>query len=328
MTYRWGILATGNIAASMADALHTVDDADLLAVASRTQVGADAFGERWGVPRRYAGYAELAADPDVDIVYIATPHSFHAENIRLCLAAGKHVLCEKPLTLNAREAADCIDLARQNSLFLMEAVWMRFFPAIAQVRIWVDSGVIGDVRFIQADFCFHLPFDAAHRLYNPALGGGALLDLGIYPLSLTTMLLGFPDEVHGQAHIGSTGVDELNALTLVYKQGAMAQLSSSMRLNKPREAFVVGTDGYIKIHDAFFCPDQLTLHVNGRNSETHLIPYKHNGYPHEIEAVHAALDVGQLESDLMPLKESWRMMQLMDDLRAGWGIQLGKNLAR
>ncbi len=319
-TFRWGILATGSIAGSMAEALHLVDEAEITAVASRTQVAADKFGDKWNIPRRHSSYEDLAADPNVDIIYIATPHNLHYENMKLCLKAGKHVLCEKPLTLNAQEAAECIALAQQNNLFLMEAVWMRFFPAIVQLRNWLAEGILGDLRLVQADFCFHLPFDPQHRLYNPELGGGALLDLGIYPLSFTTILLGFPNEIHGQAQIGKTGVDELNTITLHYDNRIIAQLTSSMVVNKPREAFIVGSKGYIRVHENFFMPDTLTVSLNGKEPQTHNIPYLGNGYPHEVKEVHACLRAGKLESDIMPLDETLQMMKLMDTLRAEWDL--------
>jgi predicted dehydrogenase len=320
-TFRWGVLATGNIAASMAQALHEVDDADLVAVGSRSQASADAFGDKWHIPRRYASYEALTTDPDVDIIYIATPHNLHFENMRLCLSAGKHALCEKPLTLNARESAECIALAREKGLFLMEAVWMRFFPAMAQVRQWVCDGVIGDVRLVQADFCFNLPFDPAHRLYNPQLGGGALLDLGIYPLSFTTMILGFPQRIHSHAHLSQTGVDELDTLALFYESGAVANLSCSMRFDRPREAFVFGSEGHIQIHETFFRPDRLTLKRNDAEAKTMHLPFRGNGYTHEVEEVHACLRSGRTESEIMPLDESLRLMQLMDGLRAEWGVK-------
>jgi len=320
MTFRWGILATGNIAASMAEALQEVEDAELTAVGSRSQASADAFGNTWQVPHRHSSYEALANNPDIDIIYIATPHTFHYDNMLLCLNAGKHVLCEKPLTLNAKEAAECIALAQQKGLFLMEAVWMRFFPAMAQVRQWVADGTIGDVHFLQADFCINVPIDPTHRLYNPSLGGGALLDLGIYPLSLTTMLLGVPQEVVSHAHIGQTGVDETNALTLRYDNNTTAHLVSSMRLYKPIEATVFGSEGSIQIHPTFLHANDLTLHVNGAKAQKISVPYQGNGYAHEVEEVHACLRAGKLESDLMPLAETQRMMQLMDELRTEWGV--------
>ncbi|MDX1616824.1 MAG: Gfo/Idh/MocA family oxidoreductase, partial [Candidatus Promineifilaceae bacterium] len=254
---RWGILATGWIADKMAEALTEVSGAETLAVGSRTQAAADEFGQRWNIPRRYDSYEALAGDADLDVIYIATPHSHHYQNMRLCLEAGKHVLCEKPLTLNAHQAATCIDLARQRGLFLMEAMWMRYIPAIEQVRQWVEAEVIGRVRLIQADFCFNVPFDPEHRADNPALGGGALLDLGIYPLSFSTMLLGLPQKAEGAAALSPTGVDELDTITLHYDNGILAQLMCSTRVERPQSAFVIGTKGYIKVHPLMNRPDRV-----------------------------------------------------------------------
>ncbi len=318
--YRWGILATGNIAGSMAQSLVESEEAELLAVASRFEENATRFGERWQVPRRYGSYESLANDPDIDVVYIATPHALHYDNMMLCLEAGKHVLCEKPLTLNAREAAACVELARRKGLFLMEAMWMRFFPAMAQVRQWIGDGVIGEIRHLSADFCFHLPYDPHHRLFNPQLGGGTLLDVGIYPLSLATMVLGFPDQIDGRAVLSPSGVDENIALTLQYDHGALALLNSSLRYDSPREALIAGPRGYIKIHDLFFRPDTLTLHRHGRPAETTKLPFRANGYIHEVEAVHASVQAGRIEHELMPHAETLNMMALMDGLREQWGV--------
>jgi predicted dehydrogenase len=318
---RWGILATGNVASSMAQALSQTPDAEIVAVASRSQETADRFGERWGIGRRYDSYHRLAEDTEVDVVYVATPHSQHHANVLACLHAGKHVLCEKPLTLNAGQAAECIDLARRRSLFLMEAMWMRFFPAMQQVRDWLRQDVIGPVRLVQADFCLRIPFDPQHRLYSLALGGGALLDMGVYPLSLASMVLGIPQRTQGHAVIGPTGVDELDAVVLGYEGGATAALMCSMTIYKPREAFIVGSQGYIKVHDVFFRPHRLTLHLAGGEPQTSDHPYTGNGYRHEIDEVHACLRAGRTESELMPLDETLGLLRLMDRLRADWGIR-------
>jgi predicted dehydrogenase len=320
-SFNWGILATGAISNAFAEALSVVEDATLLAVASRTQAKADDFAAHWDVPRSYGSYDDLLRDPDVDIVYIGTPHAFHHENMLACLHADKHVLCEKPLTLNAAQASECIALAREKNLFLMEAMWTRFFPAIDQVRAWLAEGRIGDIRLLQADFCMKMAFDPEGRLYNLALGGGALLDLGVYPLSLASMLLGLPDfdRVTSHAFLGETGVDELDSMTLVYDE-AIAMLGCSFQTHKPREAFIAGTEGFIKIHDIFFKPDRVTLHPNDDDAETLHLPYTGNGYPHEIEEVHRCLREGRRESAIMPLDESIAIMQLMDDLRRQWGV--------
>ncbi len=319
-TIKWGILATGNIANSLAEAIADSKGGKVVACASRSQEAADRFGKKWKIKRCYQGYEALAADPDVEIIYIATPHNLHYENMKMCLSAGKHVLCEKPLTLNAKESAEMIALARSKGLFLMEAVWMRFTPAIQQLRKWVHDGLIGDVRLITADFNFNHPFDPKHRLYNPELGGGALLDLGIYPLSFTTNLLGFPDHIDTRATIGSTGVDEFGAYLLDYANGAKALLSSGMRTNRPISALVSGSLGSIEVPHMFLRPDHLVVHLDGKKPKKHKLPYRSNGYIHEVEAVHACLNAGQTECDVMPLDETQQMMALFDRLRANWGV--------
>jgi predicted dehydrogenase len=326
---RWGILATGNIAHKLAWALMDSSDSEVVAVGSRTQESADAFGDIWGIPKRHGSYEALADDPDVEVVYIATPHSHHHSNMLTCLSAGKHVLCEKAFTLNARQAEDCISLARDKQLFLMEAMWTRFFPAMTQVRTWLDEGVIGRVRLVQADFCFIVPYNPQHRIYNPALGGGALLDIGIYPISLASMVLGLPKKIKSQAHICPTGVDELDTVMFGYDNGASALLACSVRIHKPKEAFIVGDQGYIKIHDIFHQPDRLTLHIDGEMPQDIHLPYSGNGYIYEVEEVNACLRTGRLESPVMPLDETLALMHLMDDLRSEWGVQYpGEDIAQ
>jgi predicted dehydrogenase len=321
---RWGILATGRIARVVPEAIAQMGDdtAVVTAVGSRSQASADQFGDQWQIPKRHASYEDLAHDPDVDIIYIASPHSHHDEHLKLCLNAGKHVLCEKAFTLNAEQAAECIALAQEKKLFLMEAMWTRFLPAIQHLRQLVSDGRLGQIRLVEADFCFEREYDPAHRLYNPDLGGGALLDLGIYPLAFTTMLLGLPDKVHSHAHLAPTGVDELDHMLLVYEAaGATASLACSMGLVRPREALVAGTAGYIRVHDSFHQAQTMTVALHGRVPETIHLPYSGNGYYHEVAEVHRCLRAGKLESEHMPLSETLALMQLMDSLRASWGVK-------
>lgn len=318
--FKWGIIATGEIAKNMASALSQTKGASLHAVASRSREKAESFSEVWKVPHRFASYEELAAFPELEIVYIATPQNLHYENIKLCLEHGKHVLCEKPLALNARQAEECIRMAAGKNLFLMEAMWMRFFPAYRQLLSWLSEGAIGDVQVVQADFRISLPFNPAHRLYKPELGGGALLDLGIYTLSLAHQLLGYPDKLHSHAVIGETDVDELDQFTLSYNDGRMAMLSCGFRGYKPREAFIAGTKGYIKIHSIFFRPDRLTLHVTGKDPEEVYLPFDGNGYVHEVCEVQECLGRGEKESLRMPLSDSLDVIKIMDSLREDWNL--------
>ncbi len=193
----WGILGTGRIAGNFAADLALLPDAELVAVGSRSEATAQSFAGRFGAPHAHGSYEALAADPAVEVIYIATPHPLHAENMKLCLRAGKAVLCEKPFTLNAREAEEVIALAREQKLFLMEAMWTRFLPAVVRARELIEQGAIGEVRLLLADFGFRAAFDPHHRLFDPQLGGGALLDLGVYCVSLASMLFGPPDP-HGE----------------------------------------------------------------------------------------------------------------------------------
>lgn len=318
---RWGIISTGGIANAFAQALQSVPGAEIIAVGSRSQEGADYFGNQYGIPRRYSSYEGVANDPDVDVVYIGTPHVFHAENMRMCLNAGKHVLCEKPFTINAREAEECIALAREKGLFLMEAVWMRYIPAIVQMRQWIDEGRIGDVVMVQADFNVSLPYDPKKRTFALELGGGALLDVGLYSISFATMLLGMPESFASHYSLGETGTDERAVLLFRYPNGIAALLSSGNRHNTPNEALVQGTRGSIRVHPPFHHPTRLTLYLDGSEAETVTIPYESNGLNYEAIEVQHCLENNKLESDIMPLDHTLAVMQLMDSIRAEWNLQ-------
>lgn len=313
---KWGVVATGGIAHEMAAALTAVTGAELVAVASRTQASADAFAKRWRIPHAYPRYEALAADPAVDIAYIATPHPMHLAPTLACLAAGKHVLCEKPLTMNARDTTAAVEAARAQGRFLMEAIWMRFLPAIRRICELVSAGAIGDIRHISADFSIHPPYDPAHRLFNPELGGGALLDLGIYPLSFTTMLLGQPQEISGRALIGETGVDEGIALTLTYPR-ALAQLTASSRVQSAGRATILGTAGRIEIERDFFKARGFTL-TQGAAATRIDLPPSGNGYAHEVIEVHRCIAAGLIDPPLLPHHESIATAACMDQLLQTW----------
>jgi predicted dehydrogenase len=256
---RWGILGTGGIARQFAEGLRELPEAQLLAVGSRTLAAAQDFAQAYRVPRAYGSYQALVEDGEVDVVYIATPHIRHRDDCLLCLQAGKAVLCEKPLALNARQAEEIITLARERQLFCMEAMWMRFMPLIQRVKQLIDQGAIGEVLCLTAEFGYPTEFDPENRFFNPQLGGGALLDRGSYPLTLAFYLLGCPETVTGQAHLGSTGVDEQCGLVLSYRNGAIAQLFASLRAYTSNTATITGTTGKIVIHPPFCRPDQITL---------------------------------------------------------------------
>jgi predicted dehydrogenase len=318
---RWGILGTGNIAHSFATGLPVVTDAELLAVGSRSQKTADTFGDEFNVPRRYATYEDLANDPDIDAVYISSPHTAHFENSMLCLRAGKAVLCEKPFTINAVQAEELIGFARSQRLFLMEAVWTRFLPVLERVRQLLAEQAIGEPRMLAADFGFRTGFNPKGRLFDPALGGGALLDVGIYPVSLASMVFGEPTRIASMAHLGETGVDEQAAMILGYPDGQLATLYTAIRTNTPHDATIMGSDGMIRIHSPWWKPTGLTVLRNGKQPETLDLPFEGNGYGHEARAVGNALRAGETESPIMPLDETLAVMRTMDAIRAQWGLK-------
>lgn len=320
-TIRWGILGSGNIASKFAQGLSVLDDAELAAVGSRAQESADEFGDRYNIPRRHSSYEALADDPNVDAIYVATPHSFHKENSLLCLRAGKAVLCEKPFTINAAEAEEVIAYARTHGLFLMEAMWSRFLPHMQEVRRLIDDGAIGDVRMVKADFCFRTRFNPAGRLFDPALGGGALLDVGIYPVSLAFWLLGPPAQIASHAQLGETGVDEQAGIVFGYTGGELAVLTTAIRTATPHTALIAGTEGYIAIHHSWWAPSSFTLARRGKK-EQHIEPETTgNGYNYEAAEVMDCLRAGRTESDTMSLDESLALMRTLDRIRAQWGLR-------
>lgn len=320
-TIRWGVIGTGRIASSFVRAVRTLDDGAVLAVGSRDHQSAEAFGAAYEISRRYSSYRALVNDPDIDAVYVATPHALHAENMMMALDAGKHVLCEKPFTINAREADECIRFARIRGLFLMEAVWMRFIPAIVQVGEWIRSGLIGDVTMVRADFHGAQTFNPHSRIFDPDLGGGALLDIGVYPISFATMLLGIPDAVYSHAQFAATGVDEHTGMLLSYADGRMALLSCGFRADMVNEALIQGTRGIIRLHPPFHHPERVTLVLSGAEPEEYNIPYASTGLNYEAAEVHRCIREGLLESPVMPLDETLAVMRLMDEIRAQWGLR-------
>lgn len=318
---RWGILGTGNIAKQFARGLRHAPGAELIAVGSRAQASADRFGDEFGVPKRHASDDGLMHDPDVEVIYIATPHTLHYENTMLCLEAGKHVLCEKPFAINANQAYDMIRAARYHKRFLMEAMWTRFIPAMVKIKEMIAAGVIGDVRMVTADFGYRADFDSDSRLFDPALGGGGLLDVGIYPISLASMLWGTPDSITAKAHLGATGVDEQIALIFQYGGGQLAQLSAATRTQTPQEAWIMGTEGCIHIAPEWWHPVGFTLIQPGRTPQRFDLPFEGNGYQFEAIEVAWALRAGELESPVMPLDESLVIMRMMDTARAQIGLR-------
>ncbi|NHZ44818.1 Gfo/Idh/MocA family protein [Massilia aquatica] len=322
---RWGILGTGKIARAFATALRDTPGAVLAGVASRSLESAQAFGAEFGALESYGSYQALAEAPNIDVVYIGTPHPMHVENAVMALGGGKGVLCEKPFTMNRREAEQIVTLAREKKLFLMEAMWTRFMPALAEVRRIIASGEIGTVHQVTADFGFAGTQDPLHRLNNPELGGGGLLDLGIYPLSIAAALLGPVAEVQAMAVIGETGVDIQTGFTIKHEGGAMSVCSCSLRAKTPAELTVSGSLGQVRMNTMFHRAQSVTV-TTADGARTIDTPYLGNGYVHEAMEVGRCLKAGLLESPGMPLDETLHLMGVLDTIRGQIGLRYPSDL--
>ncbi len=317
---RWGILGTGMIARKFAQGLRELPDAELAAVGSRSPEAADQFASEYNVLRRHSNYEALVKDAAVDVVYVATPHSLHAENMLMALEAGKPVLCEKPFTINARQAEAVILSAQAKKLLVMEAMWTRFLPLMVRLREMLAEGVIGEARVLTADFGFKAE-SRTGRLFDPELGGGALLDVGVYPASLASMIFGAPSQVNGAAQLGPTGVDEQAAAILRHPEGQLAMFHASIRSNTFQEASLIGTQGRIKLHAAWWKGSDMTLALDDGGEEFLEFPYTGNGYQFEAESFMECLRQGRRESAVMPLAETLSIMKTLDALRAQWGLK-------
>jgi predicted dehydrogenase len=309
---RWGIISTGGIASTFAADLAHTDSGSAVAVGSRRAASAEAFGERFGIPNRHDTYTALVEDPEVDAVYVGTPHPLHHEDALLALRAGKHVLVEKPFTMNAAEAEELVREARQRGLFLMEAMWARFLPHMREIRRLLADGVLGEIVTVTADHSQWFVQDASHRLFAPELGGGALLDLGIYPVSFAHMVLGTPDRVVALADPAFTGVDAQTSILLGYESGAHAALTCTLRALGPTRAAIVGTEGRIEIDGAFYQPTSFSLIPREGESQRMFDPPAEGGLRHEADEVARCIEAGGLESPEMPLDETVSIMRTMD----------------
>ena len=314
--YNWGLIGTGTISNLFAGGLTTLDNATIYAIGSRSQATADVFAEKWKVSQAYGSYEHLYTDPEVDIVYIGTPHNHHFQNARDALNAGKHVLCEKPFTLNAREAKALVALARQKKLFLMEAMWNRFQPWYGVVKQLLGDDRLGELHHLKADLSFHFDVGPEHRIYNRDLAGGALLDLGIYPIALASAFLGRPQEILSTAHLHETGVDDQVSMIFKYAMGATAVLGCSCRYLSKNNATLHGSKGYIEIHGMIVRPEKITLHEQGKDALEIETPYTSNAYQYEAKAVMDMLEQGQIEHINMPLDETIEILETLDQIRA------------
>ena len=323
---RWGILGTGKIARAFANALKDTPGARLAGVGSRTLASAQAFADEFGVAA-YGSYEALAQAGDVDLVYVGTPHPAHVDNVRLALDAGKGVLCEKPFTMNRHEAEELVALARANKLFLMEAMWTRFMPALAEVRRVVESGEIGRVTQVIADLGFKAEFGHEHRVFNPVLGGGALLDLGIYPLSIAVALLGPVESVAAQAEIGPTGVDEQTGFVLRHSEGGLSMCSCSLRARLPSELTIAGERGHVRMNSMFHRAQTVTVTRADGIARTVPTPFLGNGYVHEAIEAQRCWQAGLIESPGMTHDDTLALMGVMDEIRRQIGVHYAADAA-
>lgn len=317
---RWGILGTGKIARAFATALRELPDAALAAVASRSLDKAESFAAEFGAAAAYGSYEELAAAEGIDLVYIATPHPQHAANTLLVLNAGKGALVEKAFTMNRREAEELVTLARAKHLFLMEAMWTRYLPALAEVKRIIAAGEIGEVSQVVADFGFTANFGPEHRVFNPELGGGALLDLGIYPLSIAASLLGPISGVTARARMGETGVDIQTGFTLAHEGGGMSVCSCSFLARTPGELTVSGTRGHVRMNTMFHRARSVTVAQEDGSTRTVDTPFLGNGYVHEVIEAQRCFRAGLIESPGMTHEETLALMGVMDEIRRQIGL--------
>ncbi len=319
-TINWGILAPGRIAHKFAHDLKLVGGAKLIAVGSRSIERAREFANEYGAPHAYGSYEAMLECPDLDAVYIATPHTGHCENAIMCLEKGIAVLCEKPFAMNAAEVQKMVDCARSNNVFLMEAIWTRFIPCFEEMLRLVKSGYIGELKTIRADFGFKADFPPEHRVFNPALGGGALLDVGIYTIFFATWLWGRPELIKATATLSSLGADDSCAMIFEYSGNRLAILDCSLVVKTEIEAYIYGENGTMRLHNRFINPQELSVTFYEKNSEHFHVPLTGHGYYHEILEVNDCLRRGVKESEKLPLDFSVLLMETLDWVRREAGI--------
>lgn len=321
--FRWGFIGAGKMARNMANDLLLTERSQVYAVAAKTPQSAVRLAEQFGAQVTYPSVDELVQDPQVDVVYISTPNNLHYQNARAAIEAGKPVLLEKPFTLNAQQAKDLVQLAKAGNVFLMEAMWIRFLPVIVKLREILAQGQLGEIQLLKAAFHLHLDFSATHRVYNPQLGGGALLDLGIYPLSMASLIFGAqPSEIASLAKIGNTGVDEHFGTVFHYPSDAMSLASAAVDGEHPQDVLIYGTKGHVRLHaHRAWKFSRMTVAINGQTEEEFDLPYLGSGYSYQAQELIACLERGQPESKVMPLAETIAIMETLDRLRAQWGLQ-------
>lgn len=313
------ILGAGNIARKMAATIVEMDKVEAYAVASRSLEKAEEFAEKWNIQKAYGSYVEMLNDPEVDLVYICTPHSFHYEHMMLCLEFGKHILCEKAFTTNAKQAKEVLALAKEKKLLVAEAIWTRYLPMRFVLDQILERRVIGEPHSLTANLCY--PLKGVKRMVDPELSGGALLDLGVYPINFAMMVFGNQIEsIEGSCVKTDSGVDETESITLTFKGGKMAILHASMLSTSDRRGIIFGTRGYIEFLNINHC-EGINVYDKDYNLVETYKPFKFiTGFEHQVEACRRVIEDGELECRQMPHSEIIKVMEVMDSLRSQWGI--------
>ncbi|MBN2347749.1 MAG: Gfo/Idh/MocA family oxidoreductase [Bacteroidales bacterium] len=318
--YNWGIIGLGNIANTFARGLSFIPNARVFAVASRSLEKAISFAQKYDAPFAYGSYEEMMQNPDINIIYIATPHALHYENTMMCLDHGFPVLCEKAFAINAREVKEMVDKSRTKKVFLMEAFWTRFLPSMHILMDLINSNTIGEIKLVRADFGIKGAVDPKNRLYDNNLGGGSLLDVGIYPVFLALFVLGIPDNIEAVATIGKTQVDENCGMLFHYKDGPVASLFSSIVARTGIEAEIIGENGRIVLNSLFFCPTSLSIYKDDKLVKTIQPEYYGNGYNYEAVEAMNCLEKNLIESKTMSLDFSIKLIETLDRIRNKCGL--------
>lgn len=314
-----GILGAGRIASIMAQTIGQMDEVICYAVAARDQVRAEEFAKAYGFEKAYGSYEELVKDSEVELIYIATPHSHHYEHAKLCIEHGKAVLCEKAFTRNAKEAKEILSLAKEKKVFITEAIWTRFMPSREMIHDLLESGIIGKPMTLTAN----LGYIIAHkeRIAEPALAGGALLDIGLYPLNFALMVFGNDfDKITSTAILSDKGVDMQNSITLSYRTGEIAVLNSTALALSDRQGIISGDKGYMIVENINNCEKIRIFNTERQEIKCVEVPQQITGYEYEVEAAMRAIKEGKLECEEMPHEETIRVMEIMDELRKEWGV--------
>lgn len=318
MTIRFGIIGLGAIASRFAGVLNTMEGMTLAAVASKDKVKAENFAAKYGSKKAYDNYLQLIKDEEVDVIYVALTHNFHHEIVKLCLNNNKAVLCEKPFVTNKRDAEELVALSKEKNILLMEAMWTRCIPTFRKAKEWIAKGRIGKVKLVNASFCFNIPFNAEHRLFNPKLAGGSLYDAGVYPIEFATGILGEnPTTVNGVASICETGVDDFVAMSMSFKSGALATLSCGLTANTSQDAYVYGTTGHVVVYN-FLGSKKCELYDESNNIIETFEEKFEDGFTYQINHFTDLYKTGKIESDLIPLGDTVACAGIFDELLAQW----------